>query len=200
MSDKKIFDRLREMSGGKLTQEQVDGINAVIAAGHREDIRKAFSITDDVYMNVSLEGMQLIAGFEGYRSTAYLDSAGIWTIGFGTIKYPNGVRVKKGDTCTREQALMWKKHDIAYFEKKVNDIITVPLKQGQFDALVSFVYNIGETAFANGRVDDFINAGKTEEALKVWASYNKARVRGVLTPIAGLTNRRNAEIAYFRKA
>ena len=95
---------------------------------------------------------------------------------------------------------MWKKHDIAYFEKKVNDIITVPLKQGQFDALVSFVYNIGETAFANGRVDDFINAGKTEEALKVWASYNKARVRGVLTPIAGLTNRRNAEIAYFRKA
>lgn len=200
MSDKQIFDRLREMSGGRLTQDQVNGINAVIEAGHRAEIRKAFELSDDVYMTTSLEGMHLIAGFEGYRSVAYLDSASVWTIGFGTIKYPNGTRVKKGDTCTKEQALMWKKHDIAYFEEKVNKIITVPLKQGQFDALVSFVYNIGETAFANGRVDDLINTGKTEEALKIWASYNKARVSGVLRPIAGLTNRRNAEIAYFRKS
>lgn len=199
-SDKQIFDKFREMSGGKLTQEQVDGLNAVIRAGHRASIIQAFSLgEDDVDMHVSLDGMKLIAGFEGFRSVAYKDIAGVWTIGFGTTVYPNGVRVKKGDTCTREQALLWKKHDIEFFERHVNRIITVPLTQRQFDAVVSLVYNIGVKAFEDGTVDDLINAGKHKEAVEVWAKYNKARnpKTGKLEVSQGLVNRRTAEIAYF---
>jgi len=200
VSDKQIFDKLREMSGGKLTQEQVDGLNAVIQAGHRESIIQAFALgTDDVDMHVSLDGMNLIAGFEGFRDTAYKDIAGVWTIGFGTTVYPNGVRVKNGDTCTREQALLWKKHDIEFFERHVNRIITVPLTQRQFDAVVSLVYNIGVKAFEDGTVDDLINAGNIKEATEVWAKYNKARnpKTGKLEVSQGLVNRRTAEIAYF---
>lgn len=200
ITDKQIFDKFREMSGGKLTQEQVNALNAVIAAGHREDVIKAFQLSDnDVYMTTSLDGMKLIAGFESYRDKAYRDVAGVPTIGFGTTVYPNGTKVKMGDTCTKEQALLWKKNDIAKFEKHINDIITVPLKQNQFDALVSLVYNIGPTAFKTGSVDDLINAGNIKEALEVWAKYNKARnpKTGELEVVPGLQNRRNAEIAHF---
>lgn len=202
VTDKEIFDRFREMSGGSLTQAQVDGLNAVLAASKREDVIKAFALDlDDVDMHVSLDGMNLIAGFEGYRNKAYKDIAGIWTIGFGTTVYPDGTKVKAGDTCTREQALMWKKHDIAFFEKHVNRIITRGLKQNQFDALVSLVYNVGVSAFESGKVDDLINAGKFQEATEVWAKYNKARNPKTkkLEVSQGLVNRRNAEIAYFNK-
>lgn len=195
--DKRIFDKFREMSGGRLTVEQVNALNAVLYAGHREDIKRAFEISDDVYMTTSLAGMNLVAGFEGYRDKAYRDSAGIPTIGFGTTRYPNGELVKMGDTCTRDEALLWKQHDIKDTEKWVNEIITVPLKQHQFDALVSFVYNIGPTAFREGSVDDYINKGDLKSATEVWAKYNKARVSGKLTVIKGLDNRRKAEIAYF---
>ena len=199
--DKAIFDRFREMAGGKLTQEQVNALNAVIAAGHREEIKKAFQVTDDVYMTTSMDGMRIIAGFESFRDKAYKDVAGVPTIGFGTTVYPNGTKVKMGDTCTKEQALMWKKNDIANFEKHINDIITVPMKQNQFDALVSLVYNIGPTAFKSGSVDDHINSGNIKTALEVWAKYNKARnpKTGKLEVVPGLQNRRNAEIAYFKK-
>ena len=198
VTDKEIFDKFREMAGGKLTKEQVEALNAVIAAGQREEVIKAFAIHDDVYMTTSLKGMQIIAGFESYRSTAYKDSVGVWTIGFGTTVYPNSKKVSQGDTCTKEQALMWKAHDVAFFERHINRIITVPLKQNQFDAIVSLVYNIGVRAFEDGSVDNLINAGKIEEALTVWAKYNKGRIGGVLKPIAGLTNRRTAEIAHFK--
>jgi len=199
--DKAIFDRFWEMAGGKLTQEQVNALNAVIAAGHREEIKKAFQVTDDVYMTTSMDGMRIIAGFESFRDKAYKDVAGVPTIGFGTTVYPNGTKVKMGDTCTKEQALMWKKNDIANFEKHINDIITVPMKQNQFDALVSLVYNIGPTAFKSGSVDDHINSGNIKTALEVWAKYNKARnpKTGKLEVVPGLQNRRNAEIAYFKK-
>lgn len=201
VTDKDIFDKFRQMAGGSLTQEQVDGLNAVIRAGQRQQVIDMFAIYDDVYMTTSLEGMALIAGFEGYKDKAYLDGAGVWTIGFGTTVYPDGSRVKKGDSCTYDQAIMWKKHAIAGFEKAVNEIITVPMKQNQFDALVSLTYNIGATAFHKSSIDDLINAGKTSEALEVWAKYRNIRnpKTNKLEVSKGLVNRRTAEIEYFKR-
>lgn len=202
VTDKEIFDKFRAMSGGKLTQEQVDGLNAVIAAGHRADVIAAFAIgSNDVDMHVSLDGMKLIAGFEGFRDKAYRDIAGVPTLGFGTTRYPDGTPVKMGDTCTLEQALLWKKHDIEFFERHVNRIITVPLTQRQFDAVVSLVYNVGVAAFESGKVDDLINQGRLKEAVEVWAKYRNARNPKTkkLEVSQGLVNRRNAEIAYFTK-
>ncbi|OCY91085.1 lysozyme, partial [Acinetobacter pittii] len=94
-------------------------------------------------------GLNLIKGFEGKRLNAYDDGVGVWTIGFGTIKYPNGVRVKKGDTCTEQQAETYLKNDLTKFEVAINKLVKVPLTQNQFDALASFTYNLGETNLAN---------------------------------------------------
>ena len=59
--------------------------------------------------DISERGFEVIREFEGFRENAYLDIGGVWTIGFGTIKYPNGSKVKKGDTCTHIQAETWLK-------------------------------------------------------------------------------------------
>ena len=86
---------------------------------------------------ISEIGLKLIAQFEGCYLQAYLCPANVWTIGIGTTVYPNGVKVKKGDKCTEEQALKYLRHDLKSFEKTVNDSVKVPLSQNQFDALVS---------------------------------------------------------------
>ena len=92
-------------------------------------------------MKTSQSGVNLIKGFEGKRLNAYDDGVGVWTIGYGTIKYPNGIRVKKGDTCTESQAESYLKNDLVKFENAINRLVKVPLNQNQFDALSSFTYN-----------------------------------------------------------
>ena len=83
-------------------------------------------------MKTSNSGINLIKGFEGKRLKAYDDGVGVWTIGFGTIKYPNGVRVKKGDTCTESQAEQYLRNDLVVFENAINRLVKVPLNQNQF--------------------------------------------------------------------
>lgn len=75
--------------------------------------------------------------FEGYRDTAYLDSASVATIGWGHTK-----GVKLGMKCTRSEAEQWLREDLAQVESYVNTIGQVKT-QGQFDALVDFAYNLG---------------------------------------------------------
>lgn len=116
-------------------------------------------------MITSARGVKTIIEHEGMRLKAYLDSKGIPTIGVGTIRYPNGVRVKLGDTCTLAQALAWLTQDLSQFEKAINDDVKVPLSQTQFDALADFVYNIGSFAFHNSTLlkklnrKDYVGAG-----------------------------------------
>jgi lysozyme len=182
---KPVFDYLRQLSGGKLTQEQVDKINAFI---------ESFKPVDST-MKLNQAGIDLIAGFEGYRSTAYLDSAGIWTIGFGATFYPNGVKVKKGDTCTVEQAKQYKAHDLKRFEKCVNDVVKVKINQNQYNALVSLTYNIGESAFKNSTLARKLNSGDYQGAADQFLAWNKAGGKVV----QGLVNRRTAERKLFLK-
>ena len=92
-------------------------------------------------MKTSAIGRKLIKTFEGYRSEAYLCPAGRWTIGYG---HTSGV--EPGDTCTREEADEFLKEDLINAENAVN-AQNLDLSQTQFDALVSFVYNIGSGAF-----------------------------------------------------
>lgn len=188
---KQIFDFLRKISGGSLTQKQVDAADKLIATAY-DDVTSMLGITLDE-MHVSPSGIDLICNFEGKRLMAYDDGVGVWTIGFGTTIYPNGIKVKKGDVCTEAQAKAYMAHDLKKFELAVSNVVTVPLSQNQFDALVSLAYNIGTNAFKNSTLVKKLNAGDIRGAANqfdVWVKAGGKRMQG-------LVNRRAKEKALF---
>ena len=189
-----IFDFLRKISGGKLTQKQVDAANQVIANTTGSMVARMLGIAVDE-MSVSNLGVDLICGFEGKRLVAYDDGVGVWTIGFGTTIYPNGIKVKKGDVCTEAQAKAYMAHDLKKFELAVNNTVNVSLNQNQFDALVSLAYNIGTNAFKNSTLVKMLNAGDyrgAETQFDAWINAGGKRMQG-------LVNRRAKEKALFLK-
>lgn len=98
-------------------------------------------------MKISKKGISLIKNFEGLRLTAYRDIAGVWTIGYGSTRYVGGETVKSGDELLTEshaEALL--NDTLKVFTSVVSRMVKVPLNQNQFDALVSFAYNVGTGA------------------------------------------------------
>jgi lysozyme len=188
-NSKPVFDALREFKGSGLTQTEVDEMNVILNG--MIPSQKALQISD--------AGVALIKQFEGLRLTAYLDSVGIWTIGYGTTVYPNGKKVAKGDTCTEAQANEFKANDLKKFVPAVSSLIQVPVTQNQFDALVSLTYNIGVGAIGGSTLIKKLNAKDYKGAAEQFLVWNKGRVNGVLQVIPGLTNRRIKEKAYFEK-
>lgn len=93
-------------------------------------------------MIIGRKGVELIKEFEGFRSSAYKDTGGVWTIGWGTTRI-DGRLVRSTDICTKEEATLWLEEDLERFEAIVNKNVKVPLNQNQFDAMVSIVYNVG---------------------------------------------------------
>ncbi|WP_425878169.1 lysozyme [Acinetobacter sp. TWP2-2-3] len=190
---KHIFDFLRKISGGKLSQKQVDAADKLIATAY-DDVTSMLGIATDE-MRVSPSGIDLMCNFEGLELKAYDDGVGVWTIGFGTTKYPNGIRVKKGDTCTLDEAKAYMQNDLKDFERTVNDAVNVSINQNQFDALVSLAYNIGATAFKKSTLVKRLNEGNYKAAanqFNVWVNAGGKRMQG-------LVNRRAAERALFLK-
>ena len=188
---KHIFDFLRKISGGKLTKKQVDAADKLIATAY-DDLNDMLGIATDE-MHISPSGIDLICNFEGKRLTAYDDGVGVWTIGFGTTVYPNGIKVMKGDTCTEAQAKTYMAHDLKKFEATVNKAVTVQLNQNQFDALVSLAYNIGTNAFSKSTLVKKLNANDIRGAadqFDVWVNAGGKRMQG-------LVNRRAKEKALF---
>ncbi|WP_336982589.1 lysozyme [Acinetobacter modestus] len=194
-----VYSWLRAMSGGHLTKEQVVAGDAVIAVNGLQTFANliGFKLDSTVtgQFDISENGFAIIREFEGLRSQAYLDTGGVWTIGYGTIKYPNGVRVKKGDTCTQDQAEFWLKNDCAWVDACLDKNVKVNLNQNQFDALASFVYNVGETAFVKSTMLTLINQNSWTSAASQfdrWVFDNGKRIEG-------LANRRTKEKALFQK-
>lgn len=150
-------------------------------------------------MKLSQAGVALLLRLEGNKLKAYPDSKGVWTIAGGVTFYPDGSPVKQGDVITAARAAAITQYAINRFVVALNKIITTPLTQNQFDALVLFVYNIGTTSFLNGSVDDKINARQFKAATDTWKTYCNIRspITGKLVPIDGLVNRRAAEIKLF---
>ena len=190
MNSKDIFDYLRKLSGGVLTQAQVIATDKLLSID-LDAVKQMLGVPES--MLVSNKGVDLICEFEGKRLVAYDDGVGVWTIGFGTIKYPNGVRVKKGDTCTLDQAKEYMRHDLIEFEHTVNSSVKVPLNQNQFDALVSLAYNIGSSAFKSSTLVKKLNSGDYQGAadqFNVWINAGGKRMQG-------LVNRRDREKLLF---
>lgn len=139
-------------------------------------------------MTTSAQGRKLTESFEGCRLTAYQDSVGIWTLGYGRT-----AGVKQGDTCTQEQADAWLAEDLASAEHTVNTLVKVPLNQNQFDALVDFVYNVGSGNFEHSTLLSLLDQGAYIGAANQILAWDKAGH----VPVAGLTRRRVAEQKLF---
>lgn len=148
-------------------------------------------------MKTSEKGIELIKSFEGLRLTAYLCPANIPTIGYGHTKTVTQSDVKNGKTITEEQATELLKRDLEEFENAVNDLVTTEIKQQEFDALVSFTYNLGKGAFASSTLRKLVNKRQFLSAANEFEKWNKARINGKLTVLKGLTRRRKAEKELF---
>lgn len=144
---------------------------------------------------VSPEGEALLHHFEGFRSEAYLCPANVWTIGYGNTRYEDGTPVRKGDRVTRERGAELFRNILKGFERAVLAAVTVPLTQGQFDALVSFAYNVGSGALRSSTLLRVLNAGDYEAAADQFLRWNRAGGR----VLAGLTRRREAERRLFKE-
>ena len=132
----------------------------------------------------SQEGIDLIKQFEGLRTDAYLCPAGVWTIGYG---HTSGVR--KGAHITEQYATLLLWSDLAPVERSINQLDVV-LTQHQYDALASFVFNVGVRAFLNSTLCKCLLNGEYERVPAELRRWNK--VKG--ETCAGLVRRREAEI------
>jgi lysozyme len=140
-------------------------------------------------MKTSDAGLELIVRFEGLRLDAYKDPVGIWTIGCGHT----GPDVTPGLKITRARALQLLREDAREAEDAVARCVTRPLNQAQFDALVSFAFNVGGGALARSSLTRKLNAGDVAGAQGEFARWVKAGGKTLL----GLVRRRAAEAAMF---
>ena len=143
-------------------------------------------------MKTSEQGREFIKSFEKLRLSAYDDGVGVQTLGYG-----HTAGVKRGDTCTEEQADAWFDEEIAKFEDAVTDMVKVDLSQQQFDGLISFAYNVGSGALRSSTLLKMLTLGGYADAAKRFLDWDKGMVGGRLQPLAGLTKRRAAERKIF---
>lgn len=143
-------------------------------------------------VKISDTGLTLIKAHEGLRLEAYPDpgtGGDPWTIGYGHTK-----GVKPGDVISEAEASDFLRQDVAWVEDCVNENVNGPLTQNQFDALCSFVFNVGCGAFRSSTLCRLINEGNFEGAAGQFSRWNKAAGR----VLPGLTRRRKEEAELFR--
>jgi len=147
-------------------------------------------------MTISDNGLSIIKLFEGLRLDAYLDTAGIPTIGYGTIRYPDGTKVKMGDKCTLSDAESWLLFEVKQKTDSVNNLVTSSINQNQFDALSSLAYNIGtgKKGLAGSTVLKLVNINPNDPNIgNAFLMWNKSG--GKVTN--GLTKRRKMEYSLY---
>lgn len=140
-------------------------------------------------MKTSEAGLALIRKFEGFRAEAYLDPVGVPTIGYGST-----AGVKLGQTVTMAEANNLLRDDVAVAEDGINRLISVPLEQNQFDALVSWAFNVGVGAVERSTLRRRLNAGDYAAVPSELMRWTKAG--GADLP--GLVRRRREECALWR--
>lgn len=150
---------------------------------------------------VSQDCIELVKKFEGLHKVkddgmvhAYRCPAGKWTCGYGATR---GVR--SGVTWTKEYSEMRLIEDLEEHGKIVKKSVNVPLTQAQYDALTSFVFNLGGGAFRSSTLLKKLNKGMYDDCPEQIMRWNKAKVDGKLIPLRGLTRRRSAEAAIFSR-
>lgn len=140
-------------------------------------------------MEYSKKGLELTESFEGCKLEAYKDVVGIWTIGYGHT----GPEVIPGLVIDQATAERFLKIDINSAISCVNSCVSAPITQGEFDALVDFVFNVGCSSFRRSTMLRMLNDGQYADAAKQFGLWAYASGKAV----AGLLRRREAEAREF---
>lgn len=145
-------------------------------------------------MKLNQNGYNLIKQFEGCKLTAYQDSIGVWTIGYGSTYYEDMQKVKKGDKVSQERANEIFEFVASRFARNVDDIITSKPTQNQFNAVVSLVYNIGLGNFQKSTLLKKLNKNPNDKTIKdeflKWVNAGGRKLQG-------LVNRRKKEAEIY---
>lgn len=190
-NDKPIFDVARRFDDDK------DGLDTREVGILKAAINAFFSraaLPKTAARNISEAGLKIVKEFEGLELKAYYCPAGILTIGYGST----GPHVKLGMVITEAEAEELLREDLDRFENAVNEMCPLAT-QPQFDAMVSLAFNIGIANFRRSTVLRAHKAGDHMTAANAFAMWNKAKVKGVLQPLTGLTRRRAAEANLYRR-
>ena len=139
-------------------------------------------------MNISEEGISLIKKFEGCELEAYQDAVGVWTIGYGHTK-----NVQEGQVIKQEEAESMLLHELLEYCDYVEKAVEVDLTQNQFDALVSWTYNLGPSNLNRSTMLKVVNANNMGEVPTQIKRWNKAGGK----VLDGLVRRRKAEALMF---
>lgn len=140
-------------------------------------------------MKISNKGIALIKEYEGCKLKAYRCSANVLTIGYGST----GSHVKEGVVITQAEAEELLKKDLVRFEDGVTKLVSVPITQSMFDALVSFSFNLGLGNLKSSTLLKKVNAGDKAGAANEFGKWTKAGGK----VLAGLVRRREAERQLF---
>lgn len=133
---------------------------------------------------INQDGINLIKEFEELRLTPYLCPAKIWTIGYGHTR-----TVRSGQLLTPAQADQLLEEDLRLFERAVSRLVTVPLSNNQFSALVCFMFNVGTGNFESSTLLKLLNRGWYEQVPAQLMRWNRANGE----VLGGLARRRAAE-------
>ncbi|EMU6896033.1 lysozyme [Serratia bockelmannii] len=135
-------------------------------------------------MNISKRGIELIKQFEGLELRAYQDSVGVWTIGYGWTQPVDGKKIVRGMVIDQVTADRLLKCGVVQFEQSVNQLVKVKITQGQFDALVSFTYNLGLRSLSTSTLLQKLNAGDKQGAANEfgrWVNAGGVKLKGLVT-------------------
>ncbi|WP_147198310.1 lysozyme [Pantoea sp. MBD-2R] len=143
-------------------------------------------------MKISTNGIAFIKQEEGERLTAYQDSVGIWTIGVGHTGTVEGQPVARGIAVTPDQSTSILRNDLAWVEAAISSNVKVPLTQNQYDALCSFVFNVGKAAFTGSTLLRELNQSNYQAAADQFLQWKRAGNKADL-----LLQRRQRERALF---
>ncbi len=199
MKDSKFFDWVRENQEPKqLSQMQVDGAKKVLSVAKADELQSfvaaltGWSINghyiddkaDTLDRAMSQKGIEHLKLSEGLRLKAYQDTGKVWTIGYGHTSAAGGMKVYAGLTITHAQAEQLLKDDLARMTYPViKRLVKVDLTQGQFDALCSFIYNLGEGQVSKSTLLRLLNAKDYDGASAQfgrWVYDNGVKLNGLI--------------------
>lgn len=171
----------------------IDRIVASIAEPQETklDEVEAGGVPENAALRINEAGLEIIRTSEGLRLEAYR-LGGVWLIGYG-----HTATAREGMTITEAEAEALLRADVRDAETGVRNLVQTPVNENEFSAMVSLAYNLGVGGFSRTLVLERLNAGDREGAANGFLTHDRARVDGVLQPIAHLTERRRKERALF---